>query len=328
ATFVGAACLALWRHRRQVYKGAREILVPVRAALGGLALTAALGVALAGALGHGHGLPGLIDWHALWGLAGWAGLLLVGMSFQLIPIFQVTEIYPKPLTRWLPLAIPGLLLAWTALDATPDLPALMRETAELFLLAAYVVYALATWHLLYTRKRPQPEPTTWFWHLAVLCILVCAPLWIWLTSGTGMRAPLTLGISIIVGALWSAVNGMLYKIVPFLLWKHAQDRMVIPDHDPAQARAYLKVMPKMAAYMPERRALGQFVVHTLSVVAWLAAALDVPGAAWGAGGLLTLSAAWLAINIGRAVLTYRRTLRAMAGLFSRDSAPGQPHPAP
>ncbi len=314
AVFVGAASLGLWRHRRQVYKGAREILVPVRGALAGLALTAILGVALAGALGHGRGLPGLIDWHALWGLAGWAGLLLVGMSFQLIPIFQVTEIYPKRLTRWLPLVIPGLLLAWTALDATPDLPPLMRETAELFLLAAYVVYALATWHLLHTRKRPQPEPTTWFWHLAMLCILICAPLWIWLTSGAGARAPLALGISIIVGVLWSAVNGMLYKIVPFLLWKHAQDRMVIPDHDPAQARAYLRVMPKMAAYMPERRALGQFVVHALAVAAWLGAGLGLPGCAWAAGALLTASAAWLALNIGLALSTYRRTLRAMAAL--------------
>lgn len=327
AAFIGAASLALWRHRGQVYKGAREILIPVRLALACLALTAALGVSLAATLGHGQGLPGLISWHALWGLAGWAGLLLVGMSFQLIPIFQVTEIYPKALTRWLPLLIPGLLLAWTALDASPGLPPLMRETVELILLAAYVVYALTTWHLLWTRKRPQLEPTTWFWHLGMLCILGCAPLWIWLSSHAA-RAPLALGVCIIVGALWSVVNGMLYKIVPFLLWKHAQDHMVIPDHDPAQARAYLKVMPKMAAYMPERRALGQFVVHTLTVVAWLAAALDVPGAAWGAGGLLTLSAAWLAVNIGRAVLTYRRTLRAMAGLFSPDSAPGQPHPAP
>jgi len=314
AAFIGAAGLALWRHRRQVYKGAREILVPVRAALGALALTAALGVALAGALGHGRGLPALIDWHALWGLAGWAGLLLVGMSFQLIPIFQVTEIYPKRLTRWLPFIIPGLLLAWSALDATAGLPPLMGETAELLLLAAYVVYALATWHLLHTRKRPRAEPTTWFWHLAMLSILACAPLWIWTTAGAGARGPLTLGICIIVGALWSAVNGMLYKIVPFLLWKHAQDHMVIPDHDPAQARAYLRVMPKMAAYIPEGRAYGQFIAHALTVAAWLGAGLGVPGCAWAAGALLAASAGWLALNIGLALRTYRRTVRAMAAL--------------
>ncbi|MER1966415.1 hypothetical protein [Castellaniella sp. GW247-6E4] len=322
AVFIGGAGLALWRHRHQVYKGAREILVPVRAALAGLALTAVLGVALAGALGHGRGLPGLIDWHALWGLAGWAGLLLISMSFQLIPIFQVTEIYPKPLTRWLPFVIPGLLLAWTALDATDGLPPLMRETAELLLLAAYVVYALTTWHLLQHRKRPRAEPTTWFWHLAMLCLIACAPLWIWLTGDAGARAPLTLGICIIVGALWSAVNGMLYKIMPFLLWKHAQDHMVIPDHDPAQVRAYLLVMPKMTAYIPESRALGQFVVHTLAVAAWLGAGLGLPGCAWAAGGLLAVSAAWLALNMGCALWTYRRTLRAMAALPLAAAAPG------
>uniref|UniRef100_UPI00333FC12B hypothetical protein n=1 Tax=Castellaniella defragrans TaxID=75697 RepID=UPI00333FC12B len=324
AGFIGAASLALWRHRRQVYKGAREILVPVRMALGSLALTVVMGLLLAGALAHGRGLPGLVDWHVLWGLAGWAGLLLIGMSFQIIPVFQVTEIYPKPLTRWLPLLIPGMLLAWSALHATRDTPPLIGETVECLLLAAYVVHALTTWHLLHTRKRPQAEPTTWFWRLAMLCILACAPLWLWMTNGADARAALALGVCIIMGVLWSAVNGMLYKIVPFLLWKHAQDRMVIPSDHPAQARVYLRVMPKMAAYIPESRAYGQLIVHALAVAAGLGAGLGLPGCAWAAGALLTASAAWLALNMGLALMTYRQTLQAMAALPLAARNPQKP----
>src|SRR5690606_38505527 len=109
-------------------------------------------------LGLGWPLPAWIDTHVLWGLAGWGGLLLMGMSFQLLPIFQVTELYPKSLTRWLPLLIPGLLLAWTALDASSGLPRLMRETAELLLMGAYVLWAGTTLRLLWTRKRPTPQP--------------------------------------------------------------------------------------------------------------------------------------------------------------------------
>lgn len=312
--FISIAAIGLWQHRRQVYKGAREILVAVRLALLGLAITAALGVTLAGALAQGNALPALTDLHAAWGLAGWAGILLIGISFQLIPIFQVTEIYPKSLTRWLVIVILGALLAWSALALSDTLPAVIREAVELLLVAAYGLYAMTTFHLLWTRKRPKAEPTTLFWRLAMLCLLTCAPVWLWLTSQHDAAATLLLGSLIIVGTLWSAVNGMLYKIVPFLLWKHAQDAMIIPEHDPAQARAYLRVMPKIAAYLPEWRANGQFVIHALAVIAWMGACIAPVWLAYPAGGLLLMSGIWLATNMISALRIYRRTLKAMAAM--------------
>lgn len=314
AAIIAMAATGLWVHRRQAYKGAREILVAVRLALLCLAVTACLGVALAGALAQGTALPALTDLHAAWGLAGWAGLLLIGISFQLIPIFQVTEIYPKPLTRWLVLAILGALVAWTALSLSDSLPAIVREAIELWLVGAYGLYAMTTFHLLWTRKRPKAEPTTLFWRLAMLCLLACAPVWLWLTSRHDAAATLLLGSLIIVGVLWSAVNGMLYKIVPFLLWKHAQDAMVVPDHDPAQARAYLRVMPKIAAYVPESRANGQFIVHAMAIIAWMGACIAPGWLAHAAGGLLLASGIWLAANMIAALRIYRRTLKAMAAL--------------
>lgn len=312
--FITIASAGLWQHRRQVYKGAREILVVVRLALLGLAMTAALGVTLAGTLAQGNALPALTDLHAAWGLAGWAGMLLIGISFQLIPIFQVTEIYPKPLTRWLVIVILGALLAWSALSLSNALPAVIREAVELLLVAAYGLYAMTTFHLLWTRKRPKAEPTTLFWRLAMLCLLACAPVWLWLTSQHDTAATLLLGSLIIVGTLWSAINGMLYKIIPFLLWKHAQDAMVIPDHDPTQVRAYLRVMPKIAAYLPESRAHGQFAVHALAVIAWMGACIAPTWFAYPAGGLLLISGIWLTVNILSALRTYRRTLKAMAAM--------------
>ncbi len=314
ALYLAAVARALWRHRRQVYKGAREILVPVRGALIALSCTVLIGLVLALSLGLGWPLPDWIDAHVLWGLAGWGGLLLMGMSFQLLPIFQVTELYPKPLSRWLPLLIPGLLLAWTALDASAGLPRLMRETAELLLVGAYALWAGVTLRLLWTRKRPAPEATTLFWYAGMLSLLACAPLWIWMTHGQSPRAAAVLGVMMIAGVLGSVVNGMLYKIVPFLLWKHAQDAMIVPDRDPAQARVYLKVLPKMAAYIGERPARWQWAAHVVVVLCWALAAAGWVPAALAAGPLQIVSAAALAWNIGRALRLYRRTLRAMAAL--------------
>src|SRR3546814_9941769 len=130
-------------------------------------------------------------------------------------------------------------------------------------------------------------------------LLACVPAWFWLAAGHNPRAVLLLGSLMIIGALWSAVNGMLYKIVPFLLWKNAQDAMVIPDENPAQARAYLRVMPKIADYIPEAHATGQFALHTLSVVACLAACIWPGWLAYAAGGLLLASGFWLAGNMMR-----------------------------
>jgi hypothetical protein len=110
------------------------------------------------------------------------------------------------------------------------------------------------------------------------------------------------------------VNGMLYKIVPFLLWKHAQDAMIVPDRDPAQARVYLKVLPKMAAYIGERPARLQWAAHVAVVLCWSLAAAGWTPAALAAGPLQIVSAAGLAWNIGRALRLYRKTLRAMAAL--------------
>lgn len=312
--YLVSLALALWHERKQVYKGAREILVPVRGALVALAITVLIGLHQISAFALGRPLPDLVGTHVLWGLLGWGGLLLMGMSFQLLPIFQLTELYPGLLTRWLPLLIPGLLLAWTALDATSGLPHLMRETAELLLCAAYMLWVLTTLHRLWTRKRPQPEPTSLFWFASMISLLACAPAWIWLNHSRSPEAAMILGTLIIVGGLGSAVNGMLYKIFPFLLWKHAQDAIVIPDHDPTLVRVYRKVLPKMAEYIPERRGQWQWCMHVLTVLSWTLSAGGWQFAGHVAGPLLLASAGMLAWNMARALLLYRSTLRAMAGI--------------
>lgn len=82
----------------------------------------------------------------------------------------------------------------------------------------------------------------------------------------------------------------------------------------AQARAYLHVMPKIADYIPEAYATGQFAMHTLAVLVWLGACLWSGWLAYAAGGLLLASGVWLAANMLSALRRYRQTLKAMAEL--------------
>lgn len=121
-----------------------------------------------------------------------------------------------------------------------------------------------------------------------------------------------LGVLIIVGVLGSVVNGMIYKIVPFLLWKHAQNAIVLPGDDFSQARAYLNVLPKMLAYIPEKRAKSQWTIHLIMLLACLLAALDLAGARAAAGPLMMASALALGFNLVKAIMLYRQALKAIA----------------
>ncbi|MFW8565959.1 hypothetical protein [Orrella sp. 11846] len=310
--YITTVSYGLWKKRHEVYPGAREILVPIRFALGSLLITMVLGVSLATALGTNSAVPDVIGSHLLWGLLGWGGLLLIGMSFQLIPIFQVTEIYPEKITKWLPLIIPILLAVWTAVDATDDLPVAFLELIELVILGVFLLWAINTFYLLWTRKRPDADATTLFWYVSMICLALCAPVWLWATHTQAPQGTMVLGVLIIVGVLGTVVNGMLYLIFPFLLWKHAQNSAVVPEDDPRLARLYQPALPKAAEYIKQSAAKAQWGVHTLMVICWLLASAGIQWAGLLAGPILIISTLFLIWNMAQALSRYRKALKEVA----------------
>lgn len=327
--FLGAVIGGLVRDGKSRSPGSGEVLVAVRLALTALVVTIALGTYMAGlragfwsaGLGGGQWLHALPDMHAAWGLAGWIGLLVVGISYQVIPIFQATEIYPRKLTDnlapliFLLLTVVTLAGFWHE-DAEPV--AGLRAVAAGLLGLSYAGYGAITAWLLLTRKRPAPEPTTWFWHTAMSALVlaaVLAALWPWLPQVAQPASPardtaqMVLGTLLIPGFAVSAVNGMLYKIVPFLLWHNAQRRADIA----------LPFMPKVREFIAERDAMRQFAAH-LCAVALLAASCFVPALLLPAAVALGASALLLAWNIGRALQLYARTCSRIAALAPAPGA--------
>lgn len=323
ATYLLITAASLWRYRTQVYTGAREILAVVRWALAALAVTAIIGLALAGSLNTDQTSPDWVNSHALWGLLGWSGLLLMGMSFQLLPIFQATELYPQPLVRWLPVVIPLLLITWMASAAMGNHSSVASRLAELLLACGYAVWAGVTLRRLWTRKRPAPEATTRYWYAAIASLLACAALWLRFSPRQATQPELALGTLMIVGVFGSAVQGMLYKIIPFLLWKHAQDALEVPGSDPARIRACVKRLPKMVQYIPAGRARAQWAAHLAVILSWTLASLGWTAAGYAAGPLLLLSAAGLSWNIAAALWRYRSATRTLAALVMTPAA-GRP----
>jgi hypothetical protein len=286
---VGAA---LWRTPA---RGAT--ILSMRIAIFGLAITAFLGATLA------EGLAGQVSWplielanvHAGWGLGGWALLLLAGVSYYVVPMFQLTPGYPALFSRWLAPVLLTMLLLWSV-QITGRRPA-WEQLVWLAGLAVGAAFAGVTLWLQQRRRRRVSDPTLVFFRGAMMCMigLLLSAIVMLLVPAVAdhPRVPYWLGVLALPGVFVSAINGMLYKIVPFLNWLHLQRLMGLG-----------MLPPNMKEMIPERAMVTQMRLHFAAIVLLLAGAV-VPVAARVAGVVFALSCAMLGRNIVHAVRFYR-----------------------
>ncbi len=241
--------------------------------------------------------------HLTWGLVGWMGILVIGVAYEVVPMFQMTPRYPAWMQRWLAKLILAGLVLWAGIALAPfsgaATQALLTGSLSSLLALGLVLFAATTLYLQKCRRRRLKDVTLRFWHLAMYSLLACALLWLagqlWPPLANWQHFGYLLGALFIVGFVVSVINGMLYKIVPFLVWLHLQSRN--------SARTTL---PNMKEIILDRRAQQQFYLHALSLFLFLGAVL---GAAWFLYPLALLFASSsfsLFFNIYSAIKVYER----------------------
>ncbi|MDP2808850.1 MAG: hypothetical protein Q8O34_01740 [Rhodocyclaceae bacterium] len=309
--YVVVACVALWR------TPARGTTIPaLRAAIFGLAVTVVLGVALAGGLGLQKVWP-LIEMtnvHAAWGLGGWSLLLLAGVSYYVVPMFQLTPAYPAWLARWLPVAMLSVLGVWS-FQLAGNVSAWQPQWQSWVLLvglALAAAFAVATLTIQFRRRRKVPDPTLGFFRAAMLSLLMILASALVFEAvpelGSHPRAAVWLGMLALPGVFVSAINGMLYKIMPFLNWLHLQ-----------RFCGLTMLPPNMKRMIPESSMFGQMRLHFVAL-AVLLASVPWPELTRPAGALFAVSCAWLGGNLivgVRSYLVFRDRIR--AGGADRES---------
>ncbi|HYC43600.1 MAG TPA: hypothetical protein VEB70_11505 [Noviherbaspirillum sp.] len=277
---------------------AAPMLVAIRLALSALAAAVAFGVAAAVGFAWPVSLPLLLitDLHVSWGLLGWVGLLVAGVAYQVVPMFQVTPIYPEWMTRGLAWTVFILLVLRTA--ASLYAPQFEPWFTALLVLA-WSAFSIITVRLLRQRKRPKPDATTFFWRTSLASVMCTALLWFAATLVPKIAQhpayPLAAGVFMVVGFGYSVINGMLYKIVPFLVWYHLQNTL---------AEGGVKA-PNVKQILPDKDAERQFELHLLALVLLVAATLYPDWLSHAAALAFIASSAWLWINLLKAVRTYR-----------------------
>lgn len=293
-----ALAMAFWSQRHKRTMGSEPLFRATQLAILALLITVTLGLALLSVRAWGMRLsvPGITDIHGGWGLLGWVGLLLAGVTFKVIPVFQSTELYPRSIMRALAPTVFTLLVLWSAL--TLWLPHHTRWPVMVtgFVLGVmYVIYAGVSLRLLAARKRP-PDTTTRFWLVSMSSFAACLPVWLWWRVDPDPRTAIMLGMLMMVGVAVSAINGMLYKIIPILLWNHVQ--MPLKSASP--------LVPKVKEILPDSMAINQFRIQFATLSLLLLAsrwpAVFIPPAALASA----LSALWLGRNMLSALRIYNR----------------------
>lgn len=275
----------------------------LRLAVLGLAVTLILGIGLASSLGWqaewqaDWPLVAISNVHAAWGLGAWALMLVIGVSYLVVPMFQLTPPYPFWLTRILPV---GLLLAICLLSmqlvVSDETYRSWQTVAALGGMLLAALYAGVTLWLQARRRRRLTDVTFVFWRGAMLALLGLAASWIAIevfpALGEHPRAPVWLGVLALTGVFVSVISGMLYKIVPFLNWLHLQKL------------GGLKILPpNIKQMLPERQMRRQYLLHFVSVGLLLAAVLWPPLTSL-AGLAFAASCLWLEWNLVGAVRLY------------------------
>jgi hypothetical protein len=289
--------IALWRA-----PVASATVIALRCALGALLVTVALGLLLAGSLSWGWSLPvvAVTNLHAVWGLAGWTALLLAGVAYQVVPMFHITPSYPAWLSGGFAPLMAGGLAAWSAFVLIDW--SVAATVAGMALAAGLMAFAAGTLYLFTQRRRKINDPTLGYWQISMVSLLAGAALWLltrWIPAlATSPQVEWVLGILLIFGFAIAVINGMLYKIVPFLAWFHLQAQLL------GRAKA-----PNIKQLLPDAPVRRQRWVFLATLLLLLAAAVYPAVFTYPAALALGATGVWLGVNLWSVARIYRRCIR-------------------
>jgi hypothetical protein len=290
-------------------------VITMRFAVLALGITAVLGLILAS--NHAWGwwlvlrMP-VTNLHLTWGLIGWLGTLVTGVAFQVVPMFQLTPQYPESLREWLAILLFCLLALWSgSLIVNGGSPNATGFTANILLVGGGGLFAVITLYLQAKRRRKLPDVTLSFWRFGMLSVLAASGLWLagefYPEIGGSDRFGPLLGIVLIAGFAMSVVNGMLYKIVPFLVWFHLQS-----------LKLGMGNVPNMREILPEHCTRLQMWMHFVAVFLLIISALGVPVIFYLAAFSFGISKLWLWFNILSAYRLLRRLSRGKTKPVSKE----------
>jgi hypothetical protein len=276
-------------------------------ALLGLGVTVSLGMLLAVSIGLHLPFPvmEIADVHLTWGFTAWGGVLLAAVSYVVVPMFQLTPAYPDWFCGRYSTAALGAVVLWS-LSQLADWQILSSILGGV-VVAVAALYLLITVKIQRKSKRARFDATQHYWRLAMLSALAACLLWLAASQvpvlAENAAWPLLFGVLLVLGGFMSVIVGMLYKIVPFLVWLHLQNL--------GKGRV---MAPNMKKVLSEPQMRRQMMAHFFASTLVLCAVFQPEWFVYPAGIALILANAWLLRNLLAAAGVYRKHCSRIAEL--------------
>lgn len=247
-----------------------QIFLALGALLGAAALLLHAGVAL---------FANIAQTHIVLIFYGWVFMLISGVAYKVIPMFYVALEYPVWMKQNL-YRVVSLLLALYFAAVVIDAEAI-QKASKIALALLCALFALTTIKRLHERKRARSDTTVHLWYFAMSNLAFGSVVW---AAGVifDLNIDFALGVVWGIGFIYALINGMLYKIVPFLTWFHLSSAFVF---DAEMSRVIKASLMRL-----------QFRIFALSYLLFLAALL-YKTTLYGALVLFGVSAAMLLYNI-------------------------------
>lgn len=227
----------------------------------------------------------IVSMHIVFGMFGFALLIIMGVSFQVIPMFYVAKSFPKFIENKVPFIIVFLLVSYSIFE----MASFNLTVVKLFFVIAIIAFAYFGIHSLNNRKRPIFDVTLLYWKLSLYMLIVTLLVWFFAKDDVSYLVSILFGL----GFLYSLLQGMIYKIIPFLCWFHLT------------SKGYFTV-PTMRELIVEDMIRIQFYIFASSLAFFVLAAFLSPIFLYIAAILFIFSNLFFLLNLILAVRKYNQ----------------------
>lgn len=163
-----------------------------------------------------------VNAHMIFGIFGFGVLLIMGVAFQVIPMFYVALDFPKVVQNKFPIIVFSLLFVFSIFSFF----GIDIYFIKLIIATLFIIFSLYGINSLNHRKRPVFDVTLWYWKFSFGMFIISMLNWFFIPQDS----PYLLAVLFAFGFLYSLLQGMVYKIIPFLAWYHLSSKgyFVIP----------------------------------------------------------------------------------------------------
>ncbi len=196
----------------------------------------------------------LTNIHIVWAALGWVVIMIVAISYQVIPMFQVTQEYPERFKRYF-----SGFLYFNLILLSGFIYAGLSVTIITAVISGLIVsFSVISIKLLYQRKKRLMDVSVYFWFTGLTALILSVLIYQY-KNIFSIELDVLMAFVFFAGFVMSVINGMIFKIVPFLVWLHLNKKLAFTDKG-------LSAVPTMNEIISRKKMQRQYYLHITSLI--------------------------------------------------------------